>query len=211
MEDNSFDMYTDFIFSYNINEQVLNIFNKYQEYLCYKNTFFLIDSSDNKLEFQVLMLLENMGFSIIEVGTYLYVEVIMKVINMLNTFSKVECLYQNGSKRDYVVGIVENLKCNLLEDLNSLNSDFYFNLATRQDMQLSIFHSYINRAIPKVNQKPKNLLLNSNFTPKMELNYGVLAHNIANYIINCKDSELSLDDVYVTIPDKQKKKVKILL
>lgn len=87
-------------------------------------------NNDEKLEFTILKLLDNCGFSLECVGTYLYKDVIKEIV-----------LYIKNNKNIEV----------LRDKLSDPYSQFYFNLAKNErDIGVKSFHSYIKSAIDDV-------------------------------------------------------------
>lgn len=82
----------------------------------------------------VLSLLEDIGYSMIELGTYFYKDVILKVIETLNNSNNIE----------------ETIK-ELLSQLSDSNSQFHANIAKNDfDMDAKIFYNYIQKSISKI-------------------------------------------------------------
>ena len=196
----------DFIFSYNVNKNVLNIFEKYQEYLYYKNNPLILDYKEKILEFEVISLLESLGFSITEVGTYFYTKVIIKTINIINLLNETKTLYKNHFQEQNMNTRIDNLEKNLIEELDDLSSDFYSQL-TNKEINLSLFHSYIKKSIPNKEEKSRQIFIG--ITNKDKISYGKLAYIIACYLINNKNNLLSVEQFNITIPNDKKKKVKL--
>ena len=198
----------DFVFSYNINKKVLNTFEKYQEYLCYKNNTLIIKENNKILEMKIISLLEKIGFSITEVGTYLYTEVIIKIINIITALEETKKTYKDHLKEQEIINIINDTKQELINDLNNLNSNFYLELSNKE-INLSLFHSYIKKSIPKKNNDSKN---NDDFfckkVHKKQMSYGNLAYEIAEFVLS-NDKELLNEDFEITIPKDKTKTLKL--
>ena len=110
----------------------------------------------SKREIIILSYLENIGFPMDELGTYLYKDIINKTITLLD-----ESLEENIIK----------------EKLNSYYSEIYKDIAV-QDKKIGLkkFHTKINESISKLSNK-KDYITNTN-----NINYGYLAFQIAKYI-----------------------------
>ena len=94
-------------------------------------------------EFEVLKLLEKLGFSDDEIGTYLYKDVIIKSIGFLEKNNKDKEKYDK-----------------LLEELNHQYSQIYFDIARNElEMGITTFHAHINKAFSNVDYKNADLTL----------------------------------------------------
>lgn len=198
----------DFVFSYNINEKVLNTFEKYQEYLSYKNNSLIIKEQTKILEMKVISLLEEIGFPITEVGTYLYTEVIVKIINIITALESTKKIYKDHLKEQEIINIINNSKQELIDELNNLTSNFYIELSNKE-INLSLFHSYIKKSIVDNNKdsKKEDKLFEEKIS-KEQISYGELAYKIANFIIS-NNKELLNEDFEITIPKDKTKTLKL--
>lgn len=120
-------------------------------------------------EMEIISILERLGYSLDELGTYLYKEVIMYAHEEINSFDR-----RDVSKAE-----------NLLESMNDAFSSFYHIIA-REDLELGIksFHKFIGLAIDKIdNEKIDGKLAEKIFGKNpVESNYGVQAFKIASYM-----------------------------
>lgn len=136
------------------------------DYLNYKKGMLNIETTDQMLEIMILNLLEKNGFSIDELGTFLYKDIIKKVM---------ECLEKTNVKEE-----------ELLKDLSNAYSQFYFDLSRNdRDMGLKTFHDYIQSAIYKMNPHSEESWIRD-LADQKKTNYGVLAFDIASSIIESK-------------------------
>ena len=138
---------------------------KYKKYISGKGRF----SEYELKEMEIISILERLGYSLDELGTYLYKEVIMYAHEEINSFDR-----RDVSKAE-----------NLLESMNDAFSSFYHIIA-REDLELGIksFHKFIGLAIDKIdNEKIDGKLAEKIFGKNpVESNYGVQAFKIASYM-----------------------------
>src|SRR5574344_1569499 len=98
-------------------------------------------TDDEKLELKVLSQLDDLGFPLDELGTYLYKKVILGVIYYIKEVPEKNDPYYKELK----------------EALKDKTSQFYFNLAKNDlDLPLNSFHVYIENAMTEMNQKKFN-------------------------------------------------------
>ena len=118
-----------------------------------------------KLAVETLNVLEELGYSLEETGTYFYKDVIVKAVEQLQESSSEES-YQE-----------------LIEDLNNDYSQFYFDIARNgYDVGLKTFHSCIN--ISHQTKNPQDTVLQQRIGIKdANRNYKQEALLIANYIM----------------------------
>lgn len=195
-----------FNFFYNMNEKVLEVFDKYQEYSYFHSNPHIFASTNGILEFKVLELLENLEFSIEEVGTFFYSEIIVKIINILEVLEETKKMYNNSFFMEDVNVSINELKKKLIYELEDLGSNFYKQLINRE-ISLSFYHSYIKKALPINYSNNSNKLLYV-FEDKKSISYGFLAYLIASSIIS-GNNILSLGEFNIIPPSDQKKNIKI--
>ena len=146
----------DSMFVYGIDSDMCN---DREIYLQYRNGVQRDYTDDDMLNLVILKLLEENGFLLEDVGTYLYKDIIKNVIKCLK-----------NSSLD-----IEKLKC----ELSSQYSQFYFDISRNErDMGVKSFHSYIKEAIMNLKDNSKFSLLFSKF------DYGQLAYEVACYIMD---------------------------
>lgn len=144
------------------------------DYIKYKNGCLNVKSSEAKLKFEILNLLEEMGFSINKLGTYFYKDVIINIIKKLEILQSEE----NDTK---------NYEVDLNKELVNPYSQFYFDLARNDyDIGTKTFHIYIQHSFSCLDtSKEKHyLLLNLINENEKQINCGELALKIALYIKN---------------------------
>lgn len=125
--------------------------------------------SNNKqicLDTQILYVLDNLGFDMEHIGTYLYKDVIKKVYNILGNIDEIE---KYEKYRD------------LLLELNNRNSNFYFDIA-REEKEIGVksFFRYIDNAIEKSGEN--NEYFSSKIGLKLNENFGTSVIMISKYI-----------------------------
>ncbi len=114
------------------------------------------------IELKVLELLEKLGYSMDEVGTYFYKDLILEV-------------YRNLKEKD---------KTNLEETLIDKFSQLYYYIAT-EDKEIGIksFHSYIEKAVDEIDSSSTDKELKEKiYGDKSIEQYGLNALNIASYL-----------------------------
>ena len=198
---------TDLVFSYNVNTKMFEIFDKYQDYLNYKINPLVFENENKLLEMNIISLLESLDFSIGEVGTFLYSEMIVKIINMINSIKKTKesCKYNfNGSQ---VNKKISEYELDLINSLSKLDSQFYIDLSNKE-MTLCTLHNYILKSIPK-KYKKSNTFFGEDCVK--EINYGYLAYEIALYIINNLHEQFYIEHNSIIIPNSDKKQLKLYL
>lgn len=165
----------------NIDKQKDNIFicnidsdmnSDKKKYLEYKNGNIKTDSLDEILNLITLKLLEENGFHIDDIGTYLYRDIIINIIKRLNSE------HPN----------IEELK----EELSNTYSQFYFDISRNErDMGVKTFHFYIKKAILNIKDENKTSNLLDKMCFQRKIDYGQLAYEIACYIM--KNNSLQSD------------------
>ena len=127
-------------------------------------------SEDRLVQMEVLDVLEKLSFPMDKMGTYLYKDMIVKVMRYLNG---VDDLGHDISEQE------------LLQELKSPFSQFYFDLARNEmDIGLKTFHSHIEHALESVDYGNADTTLlqeiYSNFSE--ETDYGEHALLIGKHI-----------------------------
>ena len=121
---------------------------------------------------KILDILNNLGYPMNELGTYLYKDVILEVYNSI----------QNISNRNDIE------KCRkLLEELNDTFSNFYHYIAREwKELGVKPFHLYIQQSIERINNNNINKELSKKIygDKEEEKNYGLNAFQIAAYVSN---------------------------
>lgn len=133
-------------------------------------------NTDEQINFDILSLLEKMGFLINKLGIYYYKDVIFKIIKQLYQIDEplLEEYYNNVLKR------------NLVDPY----SQFYFDLARNEyDIGIKTFHICIENSFNTLDQTKEayQLLLEMINESEEEICYGQLAFKIAIYIKNTND------------------------
>ena len=140
-----------------------------KRYSLFKQGYTQVFTEEENKNMQVLSILERLGYSLDELGTYLYKDVIVEV------YKKIEDVSRSKNIDMYSV---------LISQLNDAFSNFYHNLAREnKDMGVKSFHLYINKAIEKINDDvDKELSKRIYGDNPEELNYGLQAFQIAAYV-----------------------------
>ena len=120
-------------------------------------------------EIKIMSILERLGFSLDEVGTYLYKEVVMNVYSDIG-------------------------KCgeNLLTELNNKYSSYYQQIARGYyEMGVTTFHNYIESAIKGIDETGTDeSLMETIFGNDLgNSGYGTRAYEIASYMIRSNKSK----------------------
>ena len=143
-------------------------------YEAYKRTQEVVEGASIE-ELEILNILDELGYPLGEIGTYLYKALIVNILN-----------YLRGVPIRREVLSEEELK----EQLNNPFSQLFFDIA-RNDMDLGIktFHAAINRAsanvdIESVNRKMSEEIFSGNFDP---VDYSFNALDIAKYYFELRD------------------------
>lgn len=136
------------------------------KYSDYKKGTMLVEelNEKEKVEVETLKILEELGYSLEETGTYFYKDIIVKVIDQLQKSASDES-YQE-----------------LISDLNNDYSQFYFDIARNgYDVGLKTFHSCIK--ISHQNRQQINEKLQRKLgVDELSMNYKQEALLIADYI-----------------------------
>lgn len=172
-------------------------FSSYEErkkYLEYKDGLLGIIDSDLELKFNILSLLEEMGFSINRLGTYFYRDIVFKLVKELKWLDGdsyifiVNQIRNNNMNGDDVVieDVLRQHKEKLLKELVEPYSQFYFDIARNDnDIGTKTFHAYIQNSFEKLDREKEKygLLIEFANNNGNKLNYGQLAFVIASYIL----------------------------
>ena len=143
-----------------------------KNYIKYKYGYTDEFSLDKMKNMELLGILESLGYSLDELGTYLYKDVIKEIYDKISDAS---------SRRDID-------KCRaLMASLSDAFSGFYYYIAEEcKEMGLKSFHLYIKRAIDNIDDSEVDIELSKNIfgeNPE-ENNYGLQAFQIAAYVAN---------------------------
>lgn len=128
-------------------------------------------TEEKSLEMTVLYVLQNLGYPMDKLGTYLYKNVITSVI--------------------YILKEEPMKKSKLLTQLEDPFSFFYFNLARNElDMGVKTFHSYIEKSILEIdNEKIDKTLCSQIYNFHQEdIDYGQNALLIGHFIFKCMNT-----------------------
>lgn len=124
-------------------------------------------TESKELEMKTLGILEKLGFPMDEAGTYLYKNMILKVVEEM----------ENGVNSN-----------DLLLQMKQPYSQFYLDVA-RNDLDIGIktFHGYINKALEKVDitKQDENLFVKIFGDVEENIDYGEQAFILGNYV-TCK-------------------------
>lgn len=142
-----------------------------EKYKLYKEGYTRGLSEEEIKDMEVLWVLDKLGYSKDELGTYLYKDVIIKICNRLN----------DASNKD-IMAEYKKLK----SELSDAFSVFYLH-AARGDKEMGVkpFHLYIEKAINNINDEAvdKELSMEIYGNKPRELNYGLNALQIAAYVL----------------------------
>ena len=143
-----------------------------ENYKLYKQGYKRGLSEDEIKGMEVLWVLDKLGYSDDELGTYLYKDVIIKICNRL----------KNVSNKD----ILAEYKA-LISELSNTFSLFY-RYAAREDKEMGVkpFHLYIEKAINNINDEAvdKEISMEIYGDNPGEVNYGLNALQIAACILD---------------------------
>lgn len=166
-----------------------------EKYKLYQKGYACNFSEEEIKNMEVLWVLDKLGYSLDELGTYLYKDVIIKISNRLNS----------ASNKD-IMAEYKKLK----SELSNAFSVFYLH-AARDDKQIGVksFHLYIEKAINNINEKAidKELSMEIYGNNPRELNYGLNALQIAAYVLekyefkNTKEYKKTLVKRLPNMPD----------
>lgn len=151
-----------------------------KDYMEYKNGISKEFTEERKIEMNTLQLLENLGYPMDELGTYLYKNIIVKVIKSISVDE----------------GFI-NCK-NLLLQLKDAFSQFYFDIARNDlDMGLKTFHRHIEDTLSKVDYSKANpLIINKIYSKNIyDIDYGEQAFILGACISGLLKTEQSLEIV----------------
>lgn len=145
-------------------------FSEKKEYFDYKDGKLTNLSDKQKQEMNILTLLEEIGYPMEEIGTYFYKNMIVKVIEYLETLD-------NNNINDYQ---------KLILQLKNYYSQFYLEVAKNElGIGIKPFHSFVTKAVSKIDYtKADSTLLYqiySNFSEDMD--YGEQALVLGSFIL----------------------------
>ena len=143
-----------------------------EKYTLYKNGQLEELGEETERQMQILNILEKLGFSMNELGTFLYKDLIHEVCEEIKDVS---------TRRDID-------KCRkILTELTDVYSNLYHYIAREwKEMGIKTFHLYIGQAIERIdtNKIDKELSKKIYGNSNEEKNYGLHAFQIAAYIQN---------------------------
>ena len=150
---------------------VYDFFSTRKDYDKFKNGMSEEFSEERKIEMETLALLENLGYPMEELGTNLYKNMIVNLIDYLN----------NQSAENEMINDRE-----LILQLKNPFSQFYVDVARNDlDMGIKTFHKHIENALLKVDYSKRDPILlhkiyNNNFNE--EIDCGENALILASYM-----------------------------
>lgn len=165
------------------NYAVYNFCLDKDDYTKYKQGNLKTITEERKIEMEILQLLENLGFPMNELGTYLYKNMVFKIVKQLK---------ESSDKLELI-----NLKDILLKLKNAF-SQFYVDVAKHDlDMGIKTFHKHIENALEKIDYSKANPLILKRIYSKIhhDIDYGELAFILGMYIMGCLETEQSLNDI----------------
>ena len=160
------------IFLYGINTIIHETDTEYQEYISYKNNLLENIEEDKILSMETLLLLENLGYDLKEIGTYLYKDLIVKAIKEL------KIILTNKDKESYDI---------LIQELKNPYSNFYHEIARNEkDIGIKTFHAYIIKSISKIDKINENVDLIQTIYGNVskDLDYKENSLLLATYLLN---------------------------
>lgn len=141
-----------------------------EKYIKYKNGQLNDVPSEKIIEMEILNILENLGYSINELGTYLYKDLIAYTYEDIKDIT---------SRKD-----MEKCK-NIMLGLNNAFSGTYHYIAREwKEIGIKSFHLYIEKAIKNMDDTAVNIELSKKIfgdNPE-EISYGLQAFQIAAYV-----------------------------
>lgn len=142
----------------------------YHMYQRYKNDPTFTLTKEEAADMSILLVLEELGYPMEEIGTYLYKDVVVKATKKIGEF----IANQDGQAL-----------YDLADALNDGFSPFYHDLARNdRDMALKSFHVAIEEAhAKKVETTSSQILAAAYPTVNTELNYGQQAFLLGSYIV----------------------------
>ena len=155
--------------NYGLHEQSLDLYfqvrgfsSERSKYQAFKNGKLTTFDYGNDIDFSILMILEKLGFSSNEIGTYVYKNLIKKIIYMIND------------------GVMEE---EILASLMKNHSQLYLDVAYDTDIGTKTLHSYIDKAVSKINVNNVDENLETRiYGDNQTFHYGLDAYIIANYV-----------------------------
>jgi len=194
-QDKNFNEYKEYFTDIcNCNITDLKTLDRKYQYLKYQKEPLILNSIEEITNINIINFLEQMGFSLDERGTYLYSDVITKLIFILDYLDKND-FFLNDLKKEHISSpttikqeietIPIEIKEKTLKTLNDPFSYFYSSLAIEQnEINITRIHNYITRAILKIDKEKNkyNIIPILSNCDNKDLNYGELAFLIANYI-----------------------------
>jgi len=169
---------------------VYDFYSTKQDYDKFKNGMLNEISKERKVEMETLDLLENLGYPMEELGTYLYKNMIVNIIGYLN----------NVKNQNEIIDIREKI-----QQLKNGFSQFYVDVARNDlDMGIRTFHKHVENALLKVDYSNADPILlykiYNNFNE--EIDYGENAFVLASYMT--KNLKVSLEGEKTELPKIKK-------
>ena len=122
-----------------------------------------------KNEVEILSILENLGFPMSQLGTYLYKDVIVEVCNIINERE----ITSNNKRRK------------LIARLNDGYDEIYKQIASEdKEIGCKTFHSYIEGALKDIDETRTDTSLAEKIYGDKDITYGTAAFRIADYYLN---------------------------
>lgn len=152
-------------------KKTVNKFNEEYKRVCKYKYGLLEDIKEEEIDsFEILLILDKLGYQLDEMGTYLFKNMIIEVNKIVDTWD------ENESKSNYE-GLVEQL-CNS-------SSEFYIKICTKElDVTYNLFNKIVLSACKSIDYERMNKeLANEIFGNKFDSNkYQSMSIYIANYI-----------------------------
>ena len=150
--------------SLNLYFQIYGFSDDRDKYRAFKNGNLSSFYDGDDIGFNVLMVLEKLGFSSDEIGTYVYKNLIKEIVYMINA------------------GTDEKV---IINSLTNKYSQLYLDLAYESDIGTQTLHDYIEQSYSNIDVKKTDNELHEHIYGEYHiLNYGIDAYLIANYINN---------------------------
>lgn len=144
--------------------QIYGFGNDRDKYLSFKKGKLISFNYGNDIGFNIMMILEKLGFSIDDLGTYAFKNLIKKLVYMIN----------DGIDEDTII-----------KSLMKAYSQLYLDVAYDTDVGTQTFHNYIETAFMNRNlDKFDEDLAFDIFDNYQGVNHGIDAYMIAKYVNN---------------------------
>lgn len=149
--------------SLNLYFQIHGLSDERDTYFAFKKGKLISIDYDSNLSNNILLLLEDLGYSVNELGTYAYKNLIKKNIELISE------------------GVDEK---DIINELNTPYSQLYLDVAYETDIGTQTLHSYISNAFVNRKYNVNKKLSSDIFGDFSGFSYGLQSYLIADYIYN---------------------------